>query len=510
MIKKAAFIILLCLTCFSWIFASDCPRRCRVWVYADERYNAGLNDVISAFQEAAKTEYFTFVYWNDFEYLVSVEYHIFSDGISVPSWETDEQGRRRIVDKGPYRSLLLLGLWFVAGKPQDQGPGYGRFDHNFGTLMKSWASWSEETDPVAHKVAILSQIQTTPPLHEVAWDYEQMPVTIEMEPEKECVEYGEEIKIDMKNFRDEKGRPTEKYFNRFVFTTEHGEIQLFGENKIGEKEWADSIVKAYHQYKAPNADECGDCDEDTITVYNSCDVLDPDVYPYSQTRKREKIHELKIDIGCDWEGTIVSTFKADAKEGETVFTQLEGSKSQSNVNWRLDVIFKLDRGNERVKIYELKSAKFTYSDVDDYTAVNAQKEIIEALLYSKEEAEVRGRNLTRSECNLELLIDLKKKTYKIEGILNVENIPGKGESRLKMIVPPTGEVHDEKKSGGGTEDHKEEILIEGEFSEDNPEVLQGSEDMFEGWTIPLKLYAEALRGQMSGKIHWKLKRKGKH
>ena len=227
--------------------------------------------------------------------------------------------------------------------------------------MKSWASWSEETDPLAHKAAILSQIQATLPLHEIAWDYEQMPVTIEMEPEKECVEYGEEITIDMKNFRDEKGRPTDKGFNRFVFTTEHGEIQLFGEKKIGEKEWADSISNAYHQYRAPSVEECGDCKEDTITVYNSCDVLLPDVHPYSQTRKREKIYELKIDIGCNWEGTIDSTFKLSSSGEESLLSAMMWMRRyQAMNNWRLDVVFKLDRGNERVKIYELKSARFDF------------------------------------------------------------------------------------------------------------------------------------------------------
>jgi hypothetical protein len=506
-ILSSIILILAAVSQPSWTAASQCPRRCLTKVFADERYNAGMNEIIRSFQEAAKTEYFSFVYWDDFEYLLSVEYQIFEDGISVPGWETDAQGRRRIVDKGPYRSLLLMGLWFVGGKTQDQGPGYGRFQHNFVILLESWSSWSEETDPLTHKAAILSQIQATPPLHEIAWDYEQMPVTIEMEPEKECVEYGEEIKIDMKNFKDKKGRPTTKYFNRFVFTTERGEIQLFGEHKIGEKEWADSITKAYHQYKAPSAEECGNCDEDTITAYNSCDVLHPDVYPYSRTRKREKIFELKIDIGCDWEGTIASAFSMNASGDESLLTALMPKSSyRGATNWKLDVVFEIDRGNERVRIYRLKSARFDFLDqLDGDVVLNG--EAVKTQITGKDQAETRGRNLSRSECDLELIIDLKKKTYKIEGLLYVQNISEKGKGELKVDAPPIR--HDEKDTDSYTTEYKEEILIEGKFKEESPVKLEGSKDEIKELPPDFVEFMEALAGNVTGKIRWTLERKGK-
>jgi hypothetical protein len=117
LVLSSIILILFAASQTSWAAASQCPRRCLIKVFADERYNAGMNELTSSFQEVAKTEYFSFVYWDDFEYLLSVEYQIFEDGITVPGWETDAQGRRRIVDKGPCRSHLLLGLWFVAGKP---------------------------------------------------------------------------------------------------------------------------------------------------------------------------------------------------------------------------------------------------------------------------------------------------------------------------------------------------------------------------------------------------------
>ncbi len=506
-------IILLGLLYPAQIFASDCPRRCKVLEFAEKQYMEGLYGVINPFKERAKTDKFIFVYWDDYEYLLSVEYHVFEKEVYRRGFETDEQGKSRIVQKGPFKSRLIFGLWFVAGKAQDKGPGHFGFDHTFNNFVKSWESWSEDTDPLSHKAAILSQIQDTPPLHEIAWDYERMPVTIKMEPEKECVEYDEEVRINMKSSRDRKGRNAQPFYrsgcdNRFVFTTEHGKILLSGENKIGEREWGSSADYNYYTYQAPSADECGDCKEDTITVYNSCDVLDPDVYPYSQTCKNEKIYELKIDISCDWEGTITSTFGSSAEGDESLITALmPKSKYQGIINWELDVVFKQDRGNERVRIYELKSAKFSYSDTieAEFFKFESKKGILRS--GGNWEAQ-EDRELSRSECDLEFIIDLKRKIYKIEGILHVKNITEKFKGEFEVDVPP---IHGgQKDTDDRMIEHREEILIEGKFAEDFPWELEGSLDEMKATPPEFQEFMEGLAGQITSRIRWRLKKKGKH
>ena len=483
-------------------------------MYGDEQYLSGLHEVISAFRQAAKTEYFSFVDSGDFEYLVSAEYHVFDTDKYYPSHVIDEQGKGRVIQKGPFRSHLVMTLWFVGGKPVDRGSGRSGVDHNFTKWIKDWESWSEDTDPLSHKAAILSQIQATPPLHEIAWDYERMPVTIEMEPEKECVEYDEEVRINIKSSRDREGRNAQPFYgggcdNRFVFTTEHGKILLSDENKIGENEWATSADYNYYMYQAPSADECGDCKEDTITVYNSCDVLDPDVYPYSQTQKNEKIYEITIDIGCDWEGTIASTFGSSAEGDESLITALmPKSKYKGITNWELDVVFKLDRGNERVKIYELKSAKFSYSGT---TELDWKLKGKHGKFQTEGDwaAQVEARNLSPSECDLELIIDLKKKTYKIEGVLHVKNITEKFKGEVEVVVTPI--IHEgQKDTDDQMIEHKEEVLIEGEFSEDFPWELEGSLDEMKTTPPEFQEFMEAMAGDISSKIRWKLDRKGKH
>jgi hypothetical protein len=183
------------------------------------------------------------------------------------------------------------------------------------------------------------------------------------------------------------------------------------------------------------------------------------------------------------------------------------SKYLGTTIWNLDVVFKLDRANERVKIYELKSARFDFRDQLESKVVLEGK-AGKVQLTGKDEAEARGRVLSRSECDLELIIDLKKKTYKIEGKLRVENIAVTADGRLVVDVGPI--QHDEKEKDQGLTEYEEEILIEGTFSKENPDELEGSIDEWKELPPDFVEFTEALAGKASGKIRWKLEWKGKH
>jgi hypothetical protein len=181
------------------------------------------------------------------------------------------------------------------------------------------------------------------------------------------------------------------------------------------------------------------------------------------------------------------------------------SKYQTATNWKLDVVFKIDRGNERVKIYELESARFDFLDEFEFENV-MHSEAGKSQMTGHREAEASGRQLAPSECKLELIIDLKRKTYKIEGILDVKNITEKGDSEFKLDWPP---IHgEEKDSGDQMTEYREEILIEGKFSEEDlPEKLEGSIDEMKEVPPEFADFMEALAGKISGKIRWKLERK---
>ena len=112
-----------------------------------------------------------------------------------------------------------------------------------------------------------------------------------------------------------------------------------------------------------------------------------------------------------------------------------GGKYKGTENWEIDGIFKLNRGNERVKIYKLNSAKIKFQEEVE-SEIHMQSEHGEVQMDGKDKAQLSGRRLSPSECNLLLIIDLKKKTYKINGTLQVENIPANGYGRLKFDVGP--------------------------------------------------------------------------
>jgi hypothetical protein len=183
------------------------------------------------------------------------------------------------------------------------------------------------------------------------------------------------------------------------------------------------------------------------------------------------------------------------------------SKYQGITNWKLDVVFKLDRGNERVKIYEIKSAKFSYSGIleSDWKLKGKHGKFQTEGDWA---AQVEARNLNPSECDLELIFDLKKKTYKIEGILHVKNITEKIKGEVEVVVDPI--IHDgQKDTDEQMIEYKEEILIEGTFSEDLPRELEGSLDEIKATPPEFQEFLEGMAGDISSKIRWKLKKKGK-
>jgi hypothetical protein len=208
-----------------------------------------------------------------------------------------------------------------------------------------------------------------------------------------------------------------------------------------------------------------------------------------------------------WKGMIESTGKIVTKGGESIAGLALGEgESQALLYWKMDVVFKPDRGNDRVKIYKLKSAGFTFLDEVEYNAF-WQKPEGKMQTTGRDAAQIKGRDLSGSECDLELIIDIKKKTYKIEGILFVENIPEKIKQDIDVDFHP---IHGgEKITDDATIDYKEDILLEGEFSEDFPWVLEGSLDEMEALPSEFVEFMEAMAGKISGKIRWKLDRKGK-
>lgn len=208
-----------------------------------------------------------------------------------------------------------------------------------------------------------------------------------------------------------------------------------------------------------------------------------------------------------WEGTIKSSWEGMAEGDKSLITAIQpGGKYDAHQEWKIYVLFKKTRGNERIKVYELKSARIEYFQADLEHSLEMRKKDRKVVMDGKHDASIRRRELNRDECNMELILDLKKKTYAVTGKLEVEDIPEKGEGHLEIKAKPI--YHDQKDSVGGTTKIKEEINLKGKFTDDKPEKLEGNLNMMSELPAEFKKFMEDIGGKITWKIRWNLKKKG--
>jgi hypothetical protein len=345
------------------------------------------------------------------------------------------------------------------------------------------------------------------PVDDVIYDYEQIPWKCKVEPEEDEISIGDDMSITIKDIKDSQGRDP-KPWQRIVVKVEKGEIT--NGTKL-EKEGCYAFLvgdgEVEVEYEAP--EDCKDSGTEEVTIYNSCDWGQESVVPLHITGMEKEIGEGEFEITCDWEGTIESTFETHSRGDDALISSilLDEGEFKGKTNWKMDVVFKLNRGNERVKIYEIKSARFSLTE-----EVEGELELEEkgrrVAISSTDESRVRGRKLSPSECNLELIIDLENQQYKIEGFLRVADISSEKKGRMEIDVEEL--QRDERETEKGTEEYSEEILIEGKFTEELPMVLKGTKDEIKKTPPEFQEFLRDIAGDVSGKIRWKLEMKGEH
>jgi len=216
--------------------------------------------------------------------------------------------------------------------------------------IQTWVTEREHKDPIPAHYSMMftnpdAKTRKDRPINELLWDFEKTPVSCQIKPEKDVVEPDEQISIELTGFKDRKGRNSRE-FNRIVVQALEGEI-LNGEKSTFDPElrvFTVSNRSVTVLYKAP---ESGEITEDMIYTYNSCDILDTESLPLSETEIKDKIAErkIKIESGGDWTGTIIYkrniswtntlpiptggtvTYKRELKEDATVRVTLKYTHS---------------------------------------------------------------------------------------------------------------------------------------------------------------------------------------
>lgn len=133
-------------------------------------------------------------------------------------------------------------------------------------------------------------------LDEIIYDYEQMPLSckVKLEDDRDYVENGEEIKINLSEIFDYKGR-TAKQWQYIIAKVEEGKI-LNGKPHRGNKDYKIFEVgngEVEIKYKAP--DECK-TEKEKITIFNTCEhrVYKAGYIDYFEPRKEIGNKEFKI------------------------------------------------------------------------------------------------------------------------------------------------------------------------------------------------------------------------
>jgi hypothetical protein len=148
-------------------------------------------------------------------------------------------------------------------------------------------------------------------------DFEKRPHTCEVNLDKDKLFPGEEVEGRVERIEDIKGQKSRE-FNRIILQAVEGDI-IGGEPLEIESRWkafqvGDGTVK--FKYRAPSS---GDLKEDTINIYNSCNVLPEGLRPLAKTVIKDKIATKKIqiqtaDATLTLEGSEISTHDHDINE----------------------------------------------------------------------------------------------------------------------------------------------------------------------------------------------------
>jgi len=210
-----------------------------------------------------------------------------------------------------------------------------------------------------------------------------------------------------------------------------------------------------------------------------------------------------------WEGAIVSSFLSESRKDQSIITSLfPGGEYRGMEDWTLHVVFQRVRGNERIQAFQAKSAKLIYTEMltAKSEAKDSAKGVKVKFLDLTEDTEIPGRTLNNSEYKLELIFDVKKQTYVIDGMLEILGVDSR--SREKFEVRAKNVIRKDLSELDATEkDIKEEIHLTGSFAGEIPEKLEGFRDMIEEMGIEPAQALKDMAGNVSWTLSWQLKRK---
>lgn len=216
------------------------------------------------------------------------------------TFEAGLGGKEKFKERGTYKkveSILIISLYY---------------DGDERIHVKTWQTKSPLNSIYSHYRRMFlnsdAKMRLDKPLQNLLWEFEQTPIKCQILPEEISVKEKETKEISLAGFFGSTG--PSKSFNRIVVKVDEGEIlngeQLFSDPKARVFKVGQGMITVVYKAPEPCLEE-----EDTIHVYNSCDIAKEALIPLSETKIRDEIDTKTIEIECDWEWTGKITFRRE-------------------------------------------------------------------------------------------------------------------------------------------------------------------------------------------------------
>jgi hypothetical protein len=210
-------------------------------------------------------------------------------------------GLDEYTDEGrPIRSSATVELYFDGEQRElvHRWIGYGTWDtvSNSGSTSLGLGNHLKQN------------IKEGPDIMEILERFEKRPVDCRVSPEKEEIDVGEVIDIELSGFTDMFGERSRE-FNRIVLHSYSGDIMNGEPCDIGPDYRVFKVDNGTInvQYRAP--EDCKET-EDRVTVYSSCEILPENRSAMSETKIKERILEKTLKVSCS-DATLVLRKKVE-------------------------------------------------------------------------------------------------------------------------------------------------------------------------------------------------------
>ena len=204
------------------------------------------------------------------------------------SYEANLQGGRIIEYADDYKKPVIarmeLRLYYNGNTPE---------------LVTQWSSENTINEPRA----LFNKLKTPKSLNRLLEEFEKVPVSCDVRvptPDEICEK--DTCEIILSGFSDASGNPSRE-FNRIVVHVFAGTILNGEDSNFGPDRKVFSVGEGTIRvnYRPPAG---GEEDFDRIRVYNSCDILPEEKYPYENTLPGQLIADEEFPITCKFDAIL--------------------------------------------------------------------------------------------------------------------------------------------------------------------------------------------------------------